>query len=416
MSKPVDVLTEDEVAERAGTTVERVRELTDLGLLEPEEGVFRRRDVLRARVFSELTAMGIEASALAAAQAAGELSFGYLESAGRRHPRSDRTFEQLAADMNITFETFEAIYIAFGLPLPRRDELVRQEDLDGIKSLPVLLGAGVSEGQVLQLARVWGDSARRVAQYESHFTHALLSKSLGDAVKRGHLIMSPVLDPPARDDSVERLAWTRDEVRAFLSVASDDRLGAVWRLVLATGVRRGELLGMQWSDVGVGSVTVARQVLVRPGGGRGRVYVRETTKSRRIRRVRFDEATATALRRWRAAQAEEQLAFGGAWKTDGGLGIEAAWIVTEPDGGVIHPDTLRARWRRLARTAGVREIPLHSARHTYAELALGADVRLDVVSRQLGHASIATTANVYSHDTDEAAYAAARRVGGILGE
>ena len=176
MTKPDDVLTEDEVAERVGTTVERVRELSDLGLLVPEQGMFRRRDVLRARVFIELTSMGIEASALAAAQAAGELSLGYLESAGRRHPRSDRTFEQVAADMNITFETFEAIYIAFGLPLPRRDELVRQEDLEGIRSLPVLLGAGVSEGQVLQMARVWGDSARRVAQYESHFTHAVIEE------------------------------------------------------------------------------------------------------------------------------------------------------------------------------------------------------------------------------------------------
>jgi hypothetical protein len=92
MTTPVDLLTEDEVAERAGTTVERVRELRDLGLLEPDQGMFRRRDVLRARVFSELTAMGIEASALAAAQATGELSLGYLESAGRRHPRSDLTF------------------------------------------------------------------------------------------------------------------------------------------------------------------------------------------------------------------------------------------------------------------------------------------------------------------------------------
>jgi integrase len=84
--------------------------------------------------------------------------------------------------------------------------------------------------------------------------------------------------------------------------------------------------------------------------------------------------------------------------------------------GVIHPDTLRARWHRLARVAAVPEIPLHAARHTYAELALAGGVRLDVVSRQLGHASIATTANVYSHDTDEAAHEAAQRVGGILGE
>ena len=231
-----------------------------------------------------------------------------------------------------------------------------------------------------------------------------------DAVRRGHLAVSPVLDPPARDDSVERAAWTRDEVRTFLALAGDDRLAAVWRLALATGVRRGELLGLQWTDLEGGSVSVARQVLVRPGGGNGRVYVRETTKSRRIRRVRFDEATAAALRRWKAAQAEDRIAFGPAWKTDGGLGVEGPWIVTEPDGGVIHPDTLRARWRRLARKAGVPEIPLHAARHTYAEIALAAGVRLDVVSRQLGHASIATTGNIYTHDTDEAAAAAAELV------
>jgi integrase len=89
-----------------------------------------------------------------------------------------------------------------------------------------------------------------------------------------------------------------------------------------------------------------------------------------------------------------------------GLGLEGDWIVTEPDGGVIYPDTLRARWRRLARTAAVPEIALHSARHTYAELALEAGVRLDVASRQLGHASIATTENICGHDSDEAAAAA----------
>ena len=60
MSKPVDVLTEDEVAERAGTTVERVRELTDLGLLEHEEGVFRRRDVLRSIPAPEVVVTGLE--------------------------------------------------------------------------------------------------------------------------------------------------------------------------------------------------------------------------------------------------------------------------------------------------------------------------------------------------------------------
>jgi integrase len=242
--------------------------------------------------------------------------------------------------------------------------------------------------------------------------HALLSKALGDAVRRGHLAANPAaaVDPPARDDSVERTAWSRDEVRAFLDAAAGDRLHAVWRLLLATGMRRGELLGVQWPDVDGTTVTIARQVLLSPGWRS--LYVGETTKTRRVRRARVDDVTATSLRAWKAEQAAERLAFGPAWRTDGGhrLATEGAWIVTEPNGYVFEPDTLRGRFQRLAREAGVPVIPLHGARHTYAELALASGVRLDVVSRQLGHASISTTAGNYLHDNDEAAVEAAELV------
>jgi integrase len=242
--------------------------------------------------------------------------------------------------------------------------------------------------------------------------HALLSKALGDAVRRGHLAANPAaaVDPPARDDSVERTAWSRDEVRAFLDAAAGDRLHAVWRLLLATGMRRGELLGVQWPDVDGTTVTIARQVLLSPGWRS--LYVGETTKTRRVRRARVDDVTATSLRAWKAEQAAERLAFGPAWRTDGGhrLATEGAWIVTEPNGYVFEPDTLRGRFQRLAREAGVPVIPLHGARHTYAELALASGVRLDVVSRQLGHASISTTAGNYLYDNDEAAVEAAELV------
>ena len=59
--------------------------------------------------------------------------------------------------------------------------------------------------------------------------------------------------------------------------------------------------------------------------------------------------------------------------------------------------------------AGVRPIGLHGARHTHAELALAAGVRLDVLARSLGHASISTTANVYTHGNDEQAAEAAAK-------
>jgi integrase len=154
-------------------------------------------------------------------------------------------------------------------------------------------------------------------------------------------------------------------------------------------------------------------VLVRPRAVRGvrRVFVRDTLKNRRWRRVRIDDQTAIELRRWKAEQSTERLAFDAAWNTDGGVGIEADWVVTEADGAIVHPHTLLGRWKRLVKVAGVTPIGLHGARHCYAEIALAAGVRSDVVSRTLGHASSAFTADQYAHDSDAAATEAAEIVG-----
>lgn len=282
---------------------------------------------------------------------------------------------------------------------------VRARDLDRLYK--ALADHGGRDGRSLR-----GKTVRNV--------HVLLSKALGDAVRRGYLVANPVLavDPPTRDDSVERAAWTPEQVRTFLEVAATDRLGGIWRLALATGLRRGELLGLTWDDLDLdeGTVRVQRQVLVRPRAvaGERRVFIRDTTKSRRIRIVRVDPATGDGLKRWKAAQSAERLEMGPAWKTDGGLGVNAAWVVTEADGSVVQPDTILGRWRRLVKTAKVPPIPLHGARHSYATIALEAGVRLDVVSAQLGHSNVATTANIYAHVSPAAAQEAADRIGKLL--
>lgn len=253
-------------------------------------------------------------------------------------------------------------------------------------------------------------------------THQVIAKAFADAVRRGHMIANPCLavDRPARDDSVERTAWNTDEAIRFLAVASNDRLAAVWRLALASGMRRGELAAVTWSclDFDKNNVIVRRQVLVRPQAQDSpRVYVRETTKTRRYRTVRVDPMTIAALKRWKVDQGEERLAFGPAYARRGGLSTDIEdWIVTEADGKVVHPETLLRRWKALVKVAGVTPIPIHGARHTFAELSLKSGARLDVVSRQVGHAGIATTANVYLHDDQEAAAEAAVKLGNALGE
>ena len=210
----VDRLTADEVAERAGTTSEHVALLAKVGILEPEDdGTYPRRDVLRARFVLGLDAMGIDANAVADALASGDLTLGYVEIGGRRPPRSNRTFAELSDEIDISFVTLERIYVAFGLPRPTPDEFVREEDLPLMRFIPVLVGAGLSEGDVLRLARVWGDSARRVAQFQSHYLH--------------HSIEEPFRQRGLRDNAAFEAALREVGVRSGRS--GEDLLGWLYR-------------------------------------------------------------------------------------------------------------------------------------------------------------------------------------------
>jgi adenylate cyclase len=182
---PADRLTEQELAGRSGASVERIRQLADLGIVQAVDGAFGRPDVMIVRVVKTLEEKGIDADSVARALRTGDLTLGYLQSAGRRHPRSDVTFEQVAGDIGIDVELLERIYMAFGLPQPARDEPVRAEDLEVLRMLPVLVSAGVPDGELLRMARVWGDAARKVAQYQSHYMHHAIEepfrrRGLGD--------------------------------------------------------------------------------------------------------------------------------------------------------------------------------------------------------------------------------------------
>jgi adenylate cyclase len=210
----VDRLSADEVAERVGTTSEHIALLAKVGILQPEDdGTYPRRDVLRARFVLGLDAMGIDANAVADALASGDLTLGYVEIGGRRPPRSDRTFAELSDEIGVPFVTLERIYVAFGLPRPAPDEYVREEDLPLIKFIPVLVGAGLSEGDVLRLARVWGDSARRVAQFQSHYLH--------------HSIEEPFRRRGLRDNAAFEAALREVAVRSGRS--GEDLLGWLYR-------------------------------------------------------------------------------------------------------------------------------------------------------------------------------------------
>jgi integrase len=246
-----------------------------------------------------------------------------------------------------------------------------------------------------------GLSAKTVAN-----TAGVLSVALGDAVRLKLLRHNPAADArlPRREQR-EMSAWTADEASAFLLAVADDRLYPLWRLVLASGLRRGELCGLRWRDVDLsgGTVEVVQARVVADEVVTG---APKTKAGARILTV--DEVTVAALAAWRRRQAAERLAAGPAW-VDHGL------VFVDELGEPPHPETVTRWWREALARVGARPIRLHDGRHTAATLQLRAGVPVKVVTQRLGHADVAVTMRVYQHVTRQDDQAAAAALGRALG-
>jgi len=239
--------------------------------------------------------------------------------------------------------------------------------------------------------------------------HATLHRALTDAVSWGYLPRNPAavaVKPKQRAiGSYDFTVWTADELSHFLARERADRLYPLWRLAATTGMRRGELLGLRWSDVDLDAARLSvRQTLTAIGH---RLAYGEPKTARGRRNVALDPETVAELRTWRERQYGERTAWGPAWQ-DSGL------VFTREDGSPVHPDTVSYWFDKHLRQAGLPRIRLHDLRHSFASLALQAGVPAKVVSERLGHATVAFTLDVYSHVIPGLHEDAATRVAALL--
>ena len=175
--------------------------------------------------------------------------------------------------------------------------------------------------------------------------------------------------------------------REFLTVSDDDRLAGAWRLSLA-GLRRGEVLGMSWSDLDLDAGTVrVRRSRVSVAGG---VIEQDTKSAAGERTVPLSPDAVAALRRTKAVQAQERLAAGEVYR-------DTDLIAVDPLGAPVKPRWFSDRFKALAKQSGVPVVSLHTARHGYGSHLLDQGVPLPIVSQVLGHASVDVTATVYAH-------------------
>ena len=220
--------------------------------------------------------------------------------------------------------------------------------------------------------------------------HGVLTRAMRDAVRWGQLQRNPcdTADPP-RGRVPEMRAWTADELRRFVRATESHRWAAVWMLMASTGMRRGEVLGLRWTDVDLKASTVTiRSTRIRYG----KTTAISTPKTARGNRtIAIGPATAVALKAWKRMQTAERLQVGGGWQGEHGL------VVTNVDGTAPNPEAFSNLFAKLVRAAGLPPIRLHDLRHSYATAALAAGVPVKVLSQRVGHADVGVTLTVYAH-------------------
>jgi integrase len=256
------------------------------------------------------------------------------------------------------------------------------------------------------LADHGGRGGRALSPKSIHNVSLMLSRAFGDAVEERIIVSNPASRshklPSGRADMK---TWTGEQVHAFLTWTAQDRLAALWRLAFSSGMRRGEMLGLRWSDVDLDGATVSVQQ-TRIRGWSGLTYgAPKTAKGRR--RIALDRATVAALRAHRRAQAAERLLAGSIWHDED-------LVFCREDGQPLDPDSVTGTFERLSARAALPRIRLHDARHTAASLLLAAGVHPKVVQERLGHATIATTLDTYSHVMPGLGEDAAERLAAVI--
>lgn len=239
--------------------------------------------------------------------------------------------------------------------------------------------------------------------------HAILHGALDQAVRWHAIARNPAAAVRApRPARREMRFLDTSQVRLMLDAAAGDPLEPLYVAGVFTGLRLGELLGLRWRDLDLD----ARQLTVRHTLTReaGAWILRQPKTSRSRRTIRLAPAVVDALRAHYIAEAQRLLKLGHRIEPD-------TLVFSDRWGDPVNPWHVTERaFKPLLRRAGLPVIRFHDLRHTFASMMLSEGVRVDVVSRMLGHSTPAVTLNVYSHlmpgDEEAAVERLQTRIGG----
>lgn len=223
-----------------------------------------------------------------------------------------------------------------------------------------------------------------------HAFHDLIHRGLDQAVRWkliGENVSENVSLPRVRKQEIQTL--TSKQARQLLDTAKGHLLETLLAVALATGMRRGELLGLRWQDIDFD--TMSLQVCRTVGFGKGRKYVvNEPKTASGRRRIILPQFAVDALKQHRIQQLERRLQVGGAW-------VDCDLVFCDAVGDYFPLSSLEHFFQVLLKQAGLPHMRFHDLRHSAATMLLTMGVHPKVVQELLGHSQISMTMDTYSH-------------------
>ena len=230
-------------------------------------------------------------------------------------------------------------------------------------------------------------SAKTIREY-----HRLIHTVLDQALKEG-LVTVNVADraTPPKVEQRDVNYFQPEQVAAIREALEQEPIKwrALVHLLLITGARRGEILGLKWDKVDFNSnqVYICNNILYSADVG---IY-EDTPKTERSKRyVSLPTETMQLLRQYKAWQNAERLRLGEYYQDKG-------FVFAQDTGGPMHPDSVTTWLTRFSKRHGLPHVNAHAFRHTMASMLYFNGVDSVSISKRLGHAQVSTTANIYAH-------------------
>lgn len=239
--------------------------------------------------------------------------------------------------------------------------------------------------------------------------HRFLSSMLSTAVE-WQLILSNPCDRVKAPKAERKEANYLDEYQAKELIKCLEkeplRYRTIIMLLLYSGMRRGELCGLEWNDIDFkhNIINISKSNLYLPGKG----IFEDSTKNKTSERViQIPHEMTKLLIEYKKEQNKTRLLIGDQWN-------ECDKVFTTKNGSPIHPDTITSWFHKFIEKNNLPNIHIHSLRHTNATLLIAGGANIRTVAKRLGHATPSTTSNIYAHAIRSADELAAKKLADIL--